>query len=145
MTIYKIIDEFSRDTGKKIGQIKEIDYRICDFSGRRLDEFHGYPITYTVYYNDIDPCFGDQEAGRWLYDWNENSDVYLDPYELFGQQDYNFGTNDDGSELYAELLKEAAKENFEIVSLDHLLRWSRGRMLERLVKEKKIEIEKLFY
>lgn len=143
MIIYKVIDEFSRETGKKIGQRKVEDYRICDFSGKRMDQFYGYPISYTIDYNDVDPCFGDQEAERWLYEWNENADVYVDAYELFSQPEYNFGTNDDGTEVFTELLATAKKEKFEIVSLDHLLRWSRGRMLEKLIKEKKIDIDKL--
>lgn len=48
---------------------------------------------------------------------------------------------EDGTESFSLLLDEAKKEGFEIISLDHLLRWSRGRMLEKLIKEGKYKPE----
>lgn len=155
MIVFKTIDEFSRETGEKVGERRVFDFMICDFTGRKIDEFYGNPVIYEVDYNDTDPCFGDHEAERWLYAWNEQdgrSDLdpdsndwdetsEIDSYELFGQTKYIFGTADDGTEVFGELLSLAQAEGFEIVSLDHLLRWSRGRMLERLIKEEKYKPE----
>lgn len=167
MIVFKTIDEYSRETGKKTGEKKVFDYMICDFTGKLMSEFFGNPVIYEVDYNDTDPCFGDHVAERWLYDWNEigafaptikkhilegppefscegerEEDFQeIDSYDLFGQPRYIFGTDDDGTEVFTELLKEVKKEKFEIVSLDHLLRWSRGRMLEKLFKEGKYKPE----
>jgi len=145
MIVYKIIDEFSRETGKKIGERTVFDHMICDFTGKKINEFYGNPVIYEVDYNDTDPCFGDHEAERWIYDFNrhlkfDEDEEGIDTYELFGQAQYVFGTEEDGTETFAELVKEAAKQKFEIISLDHLLRWSRGKMLERLLKEGKYNI-----
>lgn len=151
MILFKIIDEFDQNTGKKIGTRKVSVGELCDYTGKLMSEFYGNPVIYEVDYNDSDPCFGDHVAERWLYDWNENrSDPdpgseddtrEIDAYDLFGQPKYVFGTDDDGTEVFTDLLKEAKKEKFEIVSLDHLLRWSRGRMLEKLFKEGKYKTE----
>lgn len=147
MIVYKEIDQYDRNTGKKIGTRKVADKYICDFSGKPIEEFGGNPVIYSLDYNDNDPCFGDHEAERWLYKWNEVKDSDLDidsvfeerkeidAYELFGQTHYVFGTMENGVEVFLLLLEEAKKEKFDIVSLDHLLRWSRGRMLEKLFKE----------
>jgi len=154
MIFFKEIDQFDRNTGKLIGTKKVFAGQICDFTGRPMDEFYGNPVIYILDYNDNDPCYGDQEAERWLYKWNEKNrkdsdpdsndweeDDRIDSYELFGQTHYCFGTDEDGSEVFPQLLEEAKKEGFEIVSLDHLLRWSRGRMLEKLFKEGKYKPE----
>jgi len=155
MIVYKTIDEYSRETGKKIGERKVFDKQLCDFSGKPIEEFPGNPVIYILDYNDNDPCYGDQEAERWLYKWNEENgrgdadpdsndwedSNEIDSYELFGQTHYCFGTDEDGSEVFPQLLEEAKKEGFEIISLDHLLRWSRGRMLEKLFKEGKYKPE----
>jgi hypothetical protein len=148
MKFFKIVDEFDRDTGQKIGIRKVFAGQLCDFTGKLMSEFWGNPVTYILDYNDNDPCYGDQLGERWLYDWNrqfededgENPNE-IDSYELFGQTHYCFGTDEDGSEVFPQLLEEAEKEGFEIVSLDHLLRWSRGRMLEKLFKEGKYKPE----
>jgi hypothetical protein len=155
MRFFKIVDQYDRDTGQKIGTRKVWAGTLCDFTGKLMTEFYGNPVIYIVDYNDTDPCFGDHEAERWLYKWNEQdgrSDLdpdsndwdetsEIDSYELFGQTHYCFGTDDDGTEVFSQLLEEAKKEGFEIVSLDHLLRWSRGRMLEKLFKEGKYKPE----
>jgi hypothetical protein len=155
MIVYKTVDEYSRETGKKIGERKVFDKQLCDFSGKPIEEFGGNPVIYSVDYNDNDPCFGDHEAERWIYDWGEQNgredldpdsndweeDRRIDPYELFGQTDYVFGTHENGMDMFEPLLYIAKKEKFEIISLDHLLRWSRGRMLEKLIKEGKYKPE----
>ena len=142
MIFFKTIDQFARDTGQKLGAKKVFAGQLCDFTGKLMSEFYGNPVMYIVDYNDTDPCFGDHEAERWLYDWNrkfededgENPNE-VDSYDFFGQSHYCFGTDEDGSEVFSQLLEEAKKEGFKIYSLDHLLRWSRGRMLQKLIEE----------
>jgi hypothetical protein len=151
MMLFKIVDEFDQATGKKIREKKVFDCMICDFTGERVDEGFGNPVIYEIDYNDSDPCFGDHIAERWFYDWNEkygekdldpeDEDGEIDAYDIFGQTRYIFKTDDDGTEPFADLLKAAKKAKFEIISLDHLLRWSRGRMLEKLFHEGKYKPE----
>ena len=151
MKFFKYIEQFDRDTGQKLGTRRVYAGELCDFTGKLMSEFWGNPVIYILDYNGNDPCYGDQKAERWLYDWNEkegrsdldpeDEDGEIDSYELFGQTHYCFGTNEDGSEVFTQLLEETKKEGFEIVSLDHLLRWSRGRMLEKLFKEGKYKPE----
>jgi len=146
MIVYKAVDFFSQKTGEKLGTKKEYDFSICDFTGEKISE-HENPNTYKVDYNDNDPCFGDGEGEKWLYklgidgdddeDYNEGSD----PYNLFGQSDYIFKNVDRGIEVFGELLKAAQKAKLEIYSLDHLLRWSRGKMLEKVIKEGKYALQ----
>jgi hypothetical protein len=53
-----------------------------------------------------------------------------------------FNIKEDGyTEVFSQLLEEAKHEKLEIYSLDHLLRWSRGRMLERVIKSGKYKIQ----
>jgi hypothetical protein len=148
MRFFKIVDQYDRDTGQKIGTRKIYAGSICDFTGRLMSEFWGNPVIYILDYNDNDPCYGDHQAERWLYDWNrkfededgENPNE-IDSYDFFGQTHYCFGTNEDGTEVFPQLLEEAKKEGYEIISLDHLLRWSRGRMLQKLIEEEKYKPE----
>jgi len=155
MIIFKEIDQYDRNTGEKIGTKKVFDQQLCDFTGRPISEFDGNPVIYILDYNDNDPCYGCHKAEKWIYDWNEQdgrSDLdpesnredqtaEIDADELFGQTHYVFGTHENGMDMFEALLYAAKKEEFEIVSLDHLLRWSRGRMLERLFKEGKYKPE----
>ena len=125
--------------------MKVYDHSICDYSGNviRIDN---NPNEYLVDYNDNDPCFGDGDGESWLYDY-ENKLAGGDAngyhhHELFGQARYVFQTLEDGyTEIFFQLLEEAHQEKLEIWSLSQLLRWSRGRMLERVIKQEKYKLE----
>jgi len=148
MLIFKNIDRYDQTTGKKIKSDRIPDFEICDFTGFKIDENEN-PNFYVVNHNSNDPCFGDGEGERWFYDWhkkNYGEDSYGPYYELFGQGDYIFKDVDSatwkGYEVFGELVEEAIKEMEEgIYSLDHLLRWSRGRMLEKVLKEGTYKLE----
>ena len=142
MRVYKTVDMFSRKTGKKIGSQKDFDHSICDFTGQKITE-HENPNEYVVDYNSNDPCFGDGLGECWLYDWStEDDDCDGYHYELFGQSTYIFKTSeDDGTEVFDDLFRLAHKELPEIYGLDTLLRWSRGRMLERVIKSGEYTIQ----
>ena len=148
MVVYKTVDLFSQKTGEKIGTQKIFDFRICDFTGEKIDQYEN-PNTYGVNYQDNDPCFGDGDGERWLYPWNHEDDEeekedltsYADPYNLFNQSEYIFKTFSPGYEVFDELLKTAKKNKMKIISLDHLLRWSRGKMLEKVITEGTYKID----
>ena len=142
MIVYKAVDYFSQKTGEKLGSKKEFDFQICDFTGEKIGEYEN-PNSYIVNYNDNDPCFGDGEGEEWLFNYKApkddegyNENPYL--YDLFAQSDYVFKEKDGegkGFEVFGDLIKAARKAKLEIYSLDHLLRWSRGKMLEKVITE----------
>jgi len=129
------------------GSKKAYDYEICDFSGEVISNYEN-PNAYEVDHCDNDPCYGDAEGERWFYDWfNEKygEDEESPGHELFGQRWYKFKDKKDGGfegyEVFVDLINAATIELKEIYSLDHLLRWSRGRMLEKVIKEGKYKLE----
>ena len=128
MLIYKTVNLFDPQTGEKLSEPTKVDWKyICDFSGEEIESWES-PGEYSIDYGDKDPCFGSGEGERW-YD----GDWY---WEIFGQTHYQFKTNEAGYEGFAELIKKAQEEMDEgIIALDHLLRWSRGKMIEKLIKE----------
>ena len=134
MIIFKEIDQYDKNTGKKISTLKVADYYICDFTGERIIE-NSNPNTYRVNYNDNDHCAGDGDGEGWLYDWEKDREDECDLYELFLQSDYVFQTSETGVEVFQKMFNAAEKEmKGKLYSLDHLLRWSRGRMLEKVLK-----------
>src|SRR3972149_7033533 len=104
MIVYKIVDEFSRETGKKLGTRRVFDHQICDFTGEKITE-HQNPNTYNLDFQDNDPCFGDSKGEKWLYEWDKE----IDAYQLFGCNQYIFKTNN-GNEVFSEMIKCAQKE-----------------------------------
>jgi hypothetical protein len=137
MVVYKVVDEFSNTTGKKIGSKKVFDFFICDFTGEKIDEYSN-PNTYDINYLSKDPCFGDGIGEEWLSKWNED----IDAYDLFSHRSYIFTISQDGAEIFGEMVKKALSEmKGEIYSLDELLRWSRGNMLEKVLKKGTYKIE----
>lgn len=144
MIIFRSIDEYDRNTGKKIGTRRVYDHEICDFTGERITDYEN-PNAYEVDYCSNDPCFGDAEGERWLYGWfmeKYGEDACAPHHELFAQRWYKFKDKEwEGYEVFGDMLKVALEELSEIYSLDHLLRWSRGRMLERVIKEGKYKLE----
>jgi len=70
MIVFKEVDQYDRNTGKKIGSKKVFDFQICDFTGERIKEYSN-PNIYIIDYNDNDPCAGDGEGERWLYEWEK--------------------------------------------------------------------------
>jgi hypothetical protein len=137
MIVYKTIDQYDSRTGEKIGSQRVFDHSICDFTGEVIGEYEN-PNLYEIDFNSNDPCFGDGEGEGWYYDWDEDGFYH---HELFGQGTYIFKTDEYGREVFGELLELAHKELKEVYSLDHLLRWSRGRMLEKVIKSGKYKIE----
>ena len=145
MIVYKEVDIFDHYTGMPEGSKKVYDHTICDFTGERISEYEN-PNIYIIDFNNNDPCFGDGEGERWLIDYqNIQSDGEVDEYyhyELFGQTQYVFKQGEcEGTEVFVDLINAATVELKEIYSLDHLLRWSRGKMLEKVIKEGKYKIE----
>ena len=145
MIVFKTVDQFDRNTGKKIGTTRIYDHSICDYSGEVIDYDSCNPNEYMVDHNDNDPNFGDGDGEGWLYKYeNElNPDNWgYHHHELFGQTRYVFSVKEDGyTEVFFELLEEARFEKLDVYSLDHLLRWSRGRMLEKVIKSGKYKIQ----
>lgn len=141
MIIFKTIDEFSREDGKKIGSRKIFDFFICDFTGEKIDQ-NTNPNTYNIDYRSSDPCFGDGKGEEWYYKWSKDNENNFLHNELFGQGNYIFITDYYGAEVFEDLIKKALNECKDgIYSLDHLLRWSRGKMLEKVLKEGTYKIE----
>jgi len=151
MIVFKTVDMFDQTTGKKIGTQKVYDHSICDYTGEKITDYEN-PNEYIIDFNSNDPCFGDGEGERWLYDYEkelygeeeyDNMDGYH--YELFGQTRYIFKSDEDkweGCEVFHQMLTEALKELKDgIYSLDHLLRWSRGQMLEKVIKSGKYVVK----
>jgi hypothetical protein len=145
MIVFKTVDLFDQNTGKKIGTQKVYDHQICDYTGKKIDDYTN-PNSYQTDFNDNDPCFGDGEGEKWLYEYeNElaggDADGYHH-YELFGQRYYVFyvDPHDGYTEVIQEMIEDAL-QHIEIYSLDHLLRWSRGQMLERVIKSGQYKIE----
>jgi hypothetical protein len=135
MIVFKVVDQYSRTSGEKAGSVKVFDHEICDFTGQKINKDEN-PNAYQVDHCDNDPCFGDGEGERW-YD----GDFY---WELFSQSWYKFKIMSEkweGYEVFGEMMKLALTELDEIYSLDHLLRWSRGRMLEKVIKSGQYKIE----
>ena len=133
MQVYKTVDWFEQHSGKKISTQKVVSHRICDYTGEKIDNSEN-PDEYVIDFNDNDPCFGDGEGESWAYD-------FLPGYhnELFGQPRFVFKT-EQGKEVFDELLNHAL-QMIEIYSLSHLLRWSRGRMLEKVIKSGQYKID----
>ena len=127
MIVFKEVDQYDRNTGKKIGTTKVYDHSICDFTGEKID---GDSVKYEINYQSFDPCYGDGEGEGWLYDYErgkfgdedyDNMNGYH--YELFGQGWYTFLANEIGMDVVPELIELAQKEcENGILSLDHLLR-----------------------
>jgi len=140
MIVFKGVDLFDQNSGKKIGTQKIYDHRICDYTGKKIDD-HTNPNSYIIDFNSNDPCFGDGEGEKWLYDYEkkkygeeEYDNMDGCHHELFGQNEYNFFVGADGyTEVFQEMMEDAI-QHIEIHSLDHLLRWSRGKMLEKIIK-----------
>ena len=135
MIVYKLVTQFDSKTGEE-SPTKVYDHEICDFTGEKINH---NSIIYTIDYDTHDPNYGDGEGERWLYRWcRDKYGPKVDPIDsdiLFGQIEYKFKTLDDGSEPLLTLIKVAEIEmEKDIISLDHLLRWSRGRMIEKCIK-----------
>jgi len=141
MVVYKEVELFDKHSGKKIGTDKVFSHQICDFTGEKIGDYEN-PNSYEVDYNDNDPCFGDGEGECWLYDYSmDDDDCDGYHYDLFGQTQYVFKTSeDDGTEVFGKLLELVSKE-LNVYSLDHVLRWSRGKMLEKVIKSGKYKIQ----
>lgn len=144
MIVFTTVKRFSESTGEELGSRRIPHFEICDFTGEKIDEYSN-PNAYEIIFCDNDPCFGNSEGERWLFDYiNEKygEDACYPTHELFGQMGYKFKTGENGVEVFGEMVEKALKEMEEgIYSLDHLLRWSRGRMLERLIKEGQYELQ----
>lgn len=150
MIVYKSVDLFDQSTGEKIGSQKVYDHSICDFTGEKIDEYEN-PNDYIVDHNSNDPCYGDGDGERWLYDYEvgvygeeeyDSMDGYH--YELFGQNQYTFKHKKGmghGFEIFEDVMRLALQELEEIYSLDQILRWSRGRMLEKVIKSGKYNVK----
>lgn len=145
MIIFKTVDMFDQNTGKKIGTKRVYDHQICDYTGEKIGDFEN-PNEYIVDHNSNDPCYGDGEGERWLYDYEvgvygEEEYDFMDGYhyELFGQPRYVFKTQQ-GCEVFQEMVEDAL-QHIKIFDLDHLLRWSRGKMLEKVIKSGTYKIE----
>jgi len=144
MKVYKTEKRFDKLTGKETVPAKVFSHQICDFTGEKIGEYEN-PNAYDIDFCDNDPCFGDSKGETWIYDYlKENPELknnYIDyRWELFATGNYKFKMEDDYKEVFQELIEAALKELDEIYSLDHLLRWSRGRMLENVIKNKKYKI-----
>jgi len=147
MIVYRTIDQYDNNAGEKIGSKKIPDFEICDFTGEKISENEN-PNYYEIELN-YDPCFGDGEGERWLYDWLKEKDkeysIFYDDSELFSQGQYVFKEDlelGNGCEVFGKMVKKALEEMEDgIYSLEHLLRWSRGKMLEKVLKEGKYKIE----
>ena len=147
MIVFKSVDQYDTDTGWKLGTKKVYSHQICDYTGNKIDE-HTNPNTYFINFNDNDPCFGDGEGEKWLFDYErgkfgeedyDSMDGYH--YELFGQIEYVFFVKEDGyTDVFQEMVEDAL-QHITIHSLDHLLRWSRGKMLESVIKSGAYKIE----
>jgi len=131
MIVYKQVNSYSRKTGEKKGSHQVYDHTICDFTGERIDK-HDNPNSYSINFNYNDPCFGDGDGEEWLYKNEEYRDYYQ---ELFSSGNYMFKCVEGGVEVFQQLMEKALKELGQIYSLDHLLRWSRGKMLEKILDE----------
>jgi hypothetical protein len=147
MIVFKEVDVYDTGTGNHAGTHKVYSHSICDFTGERITD-HESPNTYKIDYNSNDPCFGDGEGERWFYDRKMSGEEYDKindkHHELFGQVFYTFKQKSDkweGYEVFGELVKLAIQELDEIYSLDHLLRWSRGRMLEKVITSGEYKLE----
>lgn len=144
MILFTTVKQFSQTTGEEIGTRRIPYFEICDFTGERIDEYSN-PNTYEIIFNDNDPCFGCSEGEKWLYDYiNEKYGEHsgYPTHELFGQMGYKFKTYDNGVEVFGEMVEKALEEMEDgIYSLDHLLRWSRGQMIEKALKEGKYELQ----
>ena len=149
MIIFKDVDQFDRNTGEKIRSERIPDFEICDYTGKLIDDGQE-PVRYRVDYGSIDQCYGDGHGEGWLYDYqkslgvNEYDDAThrIDSYEFFGQTEYVFFTNHNGTDVFGEMIKEfLEQEEEEIYGLDHLLRWSRGAMLKKLIEAGTYKVE----
>jgi len=141
MIVFKEVDQYSKMTGNWEGTSKVYDHTICDYTGKRIRD--GNPNSYFIDFNDNDPNFGDGEGEGWLYEYeNERGEGHgYHHYELFGQKEYNFFLAEDGYTECFQTMMEDAIQHIEIYSLDHLLRWSRGKMLERVIKSGEYKLE----
>lgn len=132
MIVYKIVDEYCKNTGLKIGSRKSYLKTICDFTGK--DIVDGItPYSYNVNYNDNDPNFGDAFGENWFYDTKEFDDCIIDSYDLFGQSNYTFTTDWDGVEIFDTILEEFKKTGEKLYGLSFVLRWTRGQMLKKVI------------
>jgi hypothetical protein len=137
MIVFKSIDEYSQTTGNWSGSKRVYDHQICDFTGEKIPDWQN-PNTYMVDYNDNDPCFGDGPNEGWLL---KDYGKYLH-YELFSQRNYIFLTSETGEEAFWLMYQDYVDEMEETpLSLDFLLRWARGRMLEKVIKDGKYKIQ----
>jgi len=141
MIIFKNIDQYDQNTGKQLKSRRVPTYHICDFSGEKIDFESSNPNSYTISYNDNDPCFGDGLGEGWVYKLPEP--FRHSHYDLFGQCTYIFNVKNGYVEPLMDILKAFNKEEGfeELYGIDTLLRWSRARMLKRVIEEGKYKVE----
>ena len=139
MIVFKNIDQYDQKTGEKLNPKRVPDYAICDFTGDRIDEYCN-PNSYTVNYNDNDPCFGNGLGEGWIF-------KLPDPFsyahhDLLAQCNYIFNIGDSYIEPIMDILKAFnEEEGFDnLFGFDTLLRWSRSRMLKKMIEEKQYHI-----
>jgi len=140
MIIFKNIEQFDQNTGKSIGSRRIPDCRICDWTGEKIS-IHDNPNSYSIDFNSNDPCFGDGLGEGWVFKLPEPFSYAH--HDLFGQCEYIFSVKNGYVEPIMDILKAFnEEEGFDnLYGIDTLLRWSRARMLKRVIEEEKYKIE----
>lgn len=143
MIVYKIVDEYCKNTGEKLGKRKTYLKTICDFTGEDIEDGTN-PYSYIVNYNDNDPNFGDAFGEGWFYKTKESDDCIIDSYDLFGCSNYIFTTDWGGKEIFNTVIEEFKKTGEPIYGLSSILRWSRGQMLKKVILDGTYKMEAFF-
>jgi len=140
MILYKKKKQFNKDTGEETKPILVPCGTICDFTGDLIEEYTNFNImesecTYEVGYGDHDSCFGS------VYNEYKLGEKYKFDCDLLSEDSYMFKTIE-GFEIFSEMLETAKKEYPNaLYSIAGLFRWSRCRMLEKLLAEGKYKVE----
>jgi hypothetical protein len=143
MKIYQKSKRFDEKTGKPkyIWIFKEIR---CDYTGEILDGDVQY-CNYVLSYEDRDSCFG---ADGEEFDFGER--YKIDMHEFLSVEYHFFACPDEYAEAW--MFQEASKnwnkkknEWYRCYTFDAMCRHARIRTAERLIKEKTITLDQLYW
>lgn len=145
MNLYKEVPRFSERTGNPVKPDIERYAYICDYSGRLIDRYPS--INYAINIEQISGCEPTFDSDELAMDFAEEYGIQM--YGIFDSP-YHFDDNGMGQDFTTNLMFEwcnnVNKKNhtfYECLSFDDLLRRSRMRILDVILRDKVYTLEQL--
>ena len=138
MRLYKIEELFDKD-GNVVKSVRKVKGYLCDLTGEFAKYSDDLGTSYGTDYSDSDPNFG---CGEGEFEFSEKWGV--DIYSVLGG-DFVFNERDcDQDKTPLErMIEEAKEEGFDRWYLDQLMRYTRIKMLDKVLTEGTYTLEEL--